>query len=200
MDGNHGTNRGMRAPVSAGVLALLRLAVVVGLAVSVRPAGAVPLTGLASEATFAGVNSLTIAIPAGGSLSFDLVAGQYANGNAAATITTAWDVNPGQVGSVSLYGYFNTPAAALAGAANIASSYVEGQMATGSPAAFTPFTQTGPVGPAGGSLLLFSEIITGINKVKTRSDNLSLRINMTTGLYAPVGNYTGTLRIQARAL
>jgi hypothetical protein len=198
MDGTRRTVSGLRAPVSAGALTLLFLTVAPRHSVA---AVATPLVGLASEVAFAAGNTLTTAITAGGTMSFNLVPGQYANGSTAATITTAWDLNPGAIGAVALYGYFTTPSAALTGSTtNIASSYVEGQMATGTPTAYTAFSQTGPIGAAGGSLLLFSEAISGPNKIKTRNDNLSLRINLTTGLLLPAGNYAGTLRIQARAL
>jgi hypothetical protein len=145
--------------------------------------------------------SLSIVIPSGSSMDFTLLQGAAANGSTAATITTSWNVNPGQVGTVRLYGYFSAPSAALAGPAyDIASTYVEGRMTTGSPTTYTAFTQTNPVGPAGGSLLLFSETITGTNKSKARTDNLSLRINLTASPVVPAGTYAGTLRIQARAL
>ncbi len=158
-----------------------------------------PLGNLSLNA--AAPSSLTISIPSGGTMNFALVDGTAANGSTAASITTSWSVNPGQTNSVQLFGYFSSPSAALAGIGyNIASTYVEGRVATGAPTGFTPFTQTNPVGPAGGSLLLFSELITGINKNKTRTDNLEVRINLTTYPGVPAGNYTGLLRIQARAL
>jgi hypothetical protein len=157
------------------------------------------LTNLSLNATTP--SSLTIAITSGSSMNFTLLQGALANGSAAAAITTSWNVNPGKTGSISLYGYFSTPSAALAGPTyNIASTYVEGRVTTGSPVAFTPFTQTNPVGPAGGSLLLFTEAITGVNKNKTRTDNLNVRVNLTASPVVPAGTYTGTLRIQARAL
>ena len=146
-------------------------------------------------------SNLTIAIPTGGAMNFTLLQGAIANGSVAAQITTSWNLNPGQTGAVSLYGYFTTPSAALAGTtANIASTYVEGRVLTGSPIVYTAFTQTNPVGPAGGSLLLFTETITGTNKTKTRNDNLNIRINLTTSPVLPAENYTGILRIQGRAL
>ena len=144
--------------------------------------------------------SLTITVTGGSTVNFTLTNGSPANGDVPAVIQTTWNLNPGQTGAVSLYGYFDTPAQALAaGTDYIASSLVEGQMATGTPTTYTAFTQTGPVGPAGGSLALFSENITGVNKIKTRTDNLDLRINLT-GQTLPAGSYAGVLRLQARAL
>ena len=146
-------------------------------------------------------SSLSIAIPSGSSMNFTLLQGAIANGSTAAAITSTWNVNPGKTGTISLFGYFSTPAAALIGSvANIASTYVEGRVTTGSPVTYTAFTQTNPVGPAGGSLMLFSETITGVNKSKTRTDNLNIRINLTSSPALPADNYVGTLHIQARAL
>ncbi|HEU4334921.1 MAG TPA: hypothetical protein VFT32_10535 [Candidatus Eisenbacteria bacterium] len=157
------------------------------------------LTGMTLNAVTP--SSLTIAIPTGSSVNFALVQGGLANGSVPTVIQTSWSLNPGLVGAVRLYGYFSAPAAALAGTGyNIAAGYVEGRMTTGAAVAYAPFTQTNPVGPAGGSLLLYSETITGTNKNKTRSDNLDLRINLSASPPVPVGTYSGTLRIVARAL
>ena len=194
MDGNRITRRWGRAlGFVPGVLALFLFA---------SSADAQIVTGIRNvtlRATTA--SNLTISIPSGGAMNFTLLQGAIANGSVAAQITTSWNLNPGQTGAVSLYGYFTTPSAALAGTtADIASTYVEGRMLTGTPTVYTAFTQTNPVGPAGGSLLLFSENITGTNKTKTRNDNLNVRINLTTSPALPAENYTGILRIQARAL
>ena len=157
------------------------------------------LAGVTLNAT--SPTSLSIVIPSGSGIDFVLVQGGIANGSASAVVQASWSVNPGQTGAISLYGYFSAPAAALAGTGfNIPSSYVEGRMLTGIPVAYASFTQTNPVGPPGGSLLLFSETITGTNKSKVRNDNLDLRINLTTSPPVPQGSYNGTLRIQARAL
>jgi hypothetical protein len=165
------------------------------------PARAQMLSGLSPVSLNAVTpSSLTISIPSGGSMNFALYQGALANGSQAAVVTTSWNVNPGKTGSISLYGYFSAPSAALAGPTySIASTFVEGRMTTGLPTTYTPFTQTNPVGPAGGSLCFFSETITGVNKNKTRTDNLDLRINLTSSPPVPAGTYTGVLRIQARA-
>ncbi|HSQ59174.1 MAG TPA: hypothetical protein VLT84_01865 [Acidobacteriota bacterium] len=194
MDGNRG---GLRSSRALG-LALSAL-VLLFAAGSGRAQMLSGLTGMTLNAVTP--TSLTISIPSGSSVSFALVQGGPANGSVPTVIQTSWSVNPGLVGTVRLYGYFSAPAAALAGTGyNIASTYVEGRMATGAAVAYAPFTQTNPVGPAGGSLLLFSETITGTNKTKTRSDNLDLRINLTASPPVPVGTYAGTLRLVARAL
>lgn len=145
--------------------------------------------------------SITLTVTSGSTVNFTLVNGSPAAGDVPAVIQTTWNLNPGIIGAVSLFGYFNTPAQALSdGAGNfITTTLTEGQMTTGTPTSYAAFTQTNAVGPAGGSLLLFTENITGANKIKTRTDNLDLRINLT-GQTIPAGTYTGTLRLQARAI
>lgn len=145
--------------------------------------------------------SVTVTVTSGSSVNFALTENAATNGDVPTVIQTAWNVNPGQVGTVTLYGYFDVPAQALTDGAgnNIPTSWVEGQMATGTPTTFTAFTQTNPAGPAGGSLGLFSSVITGLNKVSSRTDNLGLRINLT-GQTLPASTYTGVLRLQARAI
>lgn len=113
-------------------------------------------------------------------------------------IITQWNVNPGQTNTVDLVAYFSTPAQALVGSVQIPSSRVRGQMTTGLPVAFTAFTggAVGVVGTAGGSLRLFSQLITGINKNSSRTDNLNLQLDLL-GTTLPPGTYTGTLNIRA---
>ena len=113
-------------------------------------------------------------------------------------IITQWNVNPGQTNTVNLMAYFTTPAQALVGAVPIPSSRLRGRMATGLPVAFTAFTQNavGGIGTVGGSLRLFSQNITGVNKNSSRTDNLNLQLDLTGMTLAP-GTYTGTLNIRA---
>jgi len=145
--------------------------------------------------------TLTVAITSGPTVNFTLAQGAAAAGDVSPAISTSWNLNPGLTGAVTLFGYFNTPSSALTdGTYDIASNYVEGRMTTGAVATFTAFTQTNAVGPANGSLLLFTENITGGNKISTRSDNLDLQVNLATSPTVPASSYTGTLRIQARAL
>ena len=145
--------------------------------------------------------TLTVAVTSGSTVNFTLAQGAAAAGDVSPAISTTWNLNPGLTGAVTLFGYFNTPSAALTdGVYDIASTYVKGRMTTGSVATYTAFTQTNAVGPANGSLLLFTEAITGANKIKTRSDNLDLQVDLTASPTVPASTYTGTLRIQARAL
>ena len=187
----------------------VRKAVTKGLVVSVALLALAPamasaqiLSNISSvnlSATFA--QTLSVSITSGSTVNFALTANAAAAGDVPAVVQTSWNLNPGQVGAVSLYGYFDTPAQALTdgGGNDIASSLVEGRMTTGTPTTYTAFTQTNPVGPAGGSLALFSSNITGLNKIATRTDNLDVRINLT-GTTVPAGSYTGVLRLQARAI
>lgn len=145
--------------------------------------------------------SVTVTVTGGATVNFTMSDNAIASGDVPAVVQTSWNLNPGLVGNVDLYGYFDTPAQALTdGAGNdIPTTWVEGRMSTGNPTTFTAFTETNPVGPAGGSLDLFTTPITGVNKIGTRTDNLDLQINLT-GQAVPAGTYTGVLHIQARAI
>ncbi|HEX6615090.1 MAG TPA: hypothetical protein VF046_02195 [Gemmatimonadales bacterium] len=115
-------------------------------------------------------------------------------------VRTNWNLQPGQSSSVELVAYFAVPAQALTGGSTqIASSRVLGRMTTGLPAAYTAMT-AGPVagaGTAGGSLHLFSQSISGSNKVGNRTDNLDLALDLVGFPSLPAGAYSGTLTIQA---
>ena len=143
--------------------------------------------------------SLTVLVNSGGTQTMANLTDNIANNfSTPVNITTAWDINP-SAASVSLLGYFSTPAQALAnGTDYITSSLVKGKMSTGTPVAFTAFTQNavGGAGQAGGSLLLFTTAITGANKKSSRTDNLDLQIDLT-GQTATAGLYTGTLNLRA---
>ena len=125
----------------------------------------------------------------------------------AVVIQTQWDLNPGQTGSVNVIGWFSTPSQALSNGAgtNIPSSRMKGKLTPGAPAptsfpaTFTAFTQNavGGIGTAGGSLRLFQMTISGGNKTQTRTDNLSLQLDLTGAGVLPPGTYSGTLNIQA---
>lgn len=184
---------------NAVVRCLVIALVTAGLAPAVAHAQVV--SGIANVNMSAVMNqSVTIAVTSGSTVNFTLAENGVAAGDVPAVIQTNWNLNPGLIGAVSLYGYFDTPAQALTtGGDDIASSLVEGRVTTGTPTTFTAFTETNPVGPAGGSLALFSTAITGLNKVGTRTDNLDLQVNLT-GTTVPAGTYSGVLRLQARAI
>ena len=148
-------------------------------------------------------SSLTVTVNSGGSQSIASITDGTTNDfPSSVNITTAWDINP-TAASVTLVGYFATPASALTnGTFNIASSLVKGKVTTagapGAPTSFTAFTNNavGGVGTAGGSLTLFSETITGANKKSNRTIDLSLQLDLTGQTTTP-GTYTGTLNLRA---
>jgi len=150
------------------------------------------------------INSLSVAVASGSVQTIDALTDNAINVFPTPVgITTQWDVNPGQIYSISLVAYFTTPSQALTGGTvQIPSSRVLGRMTTGLPTTFTPFTQAAVAGAgtAGGSLVLFSENIIGTNKgVLTRTDNLDLELDLVGFPVLPVGTYTGTLNIRAVA-
>lgn len=114
-------------------------------------------------------------------------------------ITTSWDLHPGKTNTMSLVAYFTTPAQALVGpTTSVPSSRVLGRMSTGLPVTFTPITQNpvGGVGTAGGSLRLYSVVISGANKVASRSDNLDLQLDLVGFPVLAPGTYSGTLNLR----
>lgn len=179
---------------SAWIAALLCFAPSVSIAQVLSGTGSVNLNATLAQ-------SLSISVTSGSTVNFTLTNGAAANGDVPVVVQTTWNLTPLLVGAVSLYGYFGTPAQALAdGTGNyITSTQVEGRMTTGTPVTYAPFAQTNPVGPAGGSLALFTELVTILNAVDTRTDNLDLRINLTAQTI-PSGTYQGVLTLQARAI
>jgi hypothetical protein len=163
-------------------------------------------SGLLSNTATVTINAtkqaaLTIAINSGGTQTMANLTDNVINNFATpVNITTTWDINP-SASAVTLVGYFTTPAQALVnGTDNIASSLVKGRLGTSG--AFNPFTGgvvTGgasSVGVAGGSLSLFSQAITGLNKKSNRTDDLYLQIDLT-GQTVSAGTYAGTLNLRA---
>lgn len=105
--------------------------------------------------------------------------------------------------TVNVYAYFANANAALSGGApivNIPSSEVLGQVPTGIPTAFTPFTQSSPLGGAGASLQLFQQTVFLLTFGNSRTDALNLEIDLSRQPNLPAGTYTGTLYIQAQSL
>jgi hypothetical protein len=74
-------------------------------------------------------------------------------------------------------------------------------MSTGLPVTFTAFTVDTALGTAGAGLPLFTQVLTSTNRNSSRTDNLTLEINLTTLPQLPAAsNYTGSLFLQAQAL
>jgi len=143
--------------------------------------------------------SITV-VAAPSAVVFTLSPGTTSNGSSAVSITTAWILGATR-SSLKLYGSFNSATAALTdgNGDNIPSANVLGQVTTGVPTSMTPFTQTAPFGSAGAGLELFSQGISPANLTGTRTDDLTLEIDLT-NLAVPAGVYVGTLDIQAQAL
>jgi hypothetical protein len=70
---------------------------------------------------------------------------------------------------------------------------------TGTPTAFTAFTQAAPDGPADTGLILFSQALNNTNRASSSTDSLNLQIDLTTTPLLPSGSYTGVLTLQAQA-
>jgi hypothetical protein len=153
--------------------------------------------GVARAAPVLGTSVTLTAAPA--FVSFRLVAQGVAASSAGVGVTTTW-AGLTRPGSLNLYGYFSSAGAALTGgspAEDIPTSAVLGQVPTGSPSAYTPFTQSNPV--AGASLLLYSELFR-IGGNGFRTDSLNLEIDLEALPQLPAGTYTGTLFLQAQML
>jgi hypothetical protein len=177
------------------VLGLLTLAIPAAVCQLNSNTASVALRATLGESLTVAATPATVAIP--------LVSGATAAGTSPVSITTSWVLSSAR-STVTLVGFFaSAPAALTNGAAtpvNIPASEVLGQVTTGTPTAFTAFTQTAPLGPAGAGLTLFSQALSGINRNANRTDNLNLEINLAAQPLLPAGTYTGTLNIQAQAL
>jgi hypothetical protein len=136
-------------------------------------------------------------------VTFTLAQGTTATGSSPVAIQTTWLVLPTRANLI-LDGYFASAAAALTDGAttpdNIPTSAVLGEVPTGTPTTFTAFTQSTALGPTGAGLTLFTLPLTATNRAGTRTDNLSLEINLSSLPQLPAGTYTGTLTLQAQAL
>lgn len=184
------SNLGRAGTIRTLVAALVMLVVPSKLhaqAVHIAP-GAKPLLNL---------NLLTVsATPA--AVNFTLVPNSVVTSPTTVTISTSWLLIA--AGTVKVYGYFASSTAALSSVhvpgTNIPSSSVLGAIA---PGGFNKFTQTGPFGAAGASLLFFSQAAV-LNVLGSRTDTLSLQIDLRPQPQLPADTYSGTLVIQAQAL
>jgi hypothetical protein len=163
--------------------------------------------GLASAGTTVALSatkaaSVSVSLPGGSSANLPgaLVTGP--NDFAPIPITTAWEVDPQRTSAVALVAYFEQPARALASAVGaIPSSAVLGRGPTGGPKAFSRFVGapisagSSVAGSAGGTLVLFTQPISGANAVGGRNDNLQVRIDLTGASDLPAGSYTGILNL-----
>lgn len=148
------------------------------------------------------VQTLTVsATPA--FVNFNLISSGVASGSNAVEIITSWDKNScPSTCTITLFAYFTNSGAALSGgspAVNIPSSAVLGQVPTGTPTSYTPFTQSSPLG-GGGSLQLFQQSYIKHEATTSRTDDLNLEIDLSGQPQMPAGTYTGTLYIEAESL
>ena len=159
-----------------------------------------PQTQIISLAAAAPGN-LTVTVQSGAVQTIPGLADNAVNNFATPVVLqTGWNVNPGQTNTVNLVAYFSLPAQAMVGGTTqIPSSRLLGRMTTGLPTTFTAITQNGVggIGPAGGSLHLFSVNIGGGNKNASRTDNLDLQLNLVGFPPLAAGTYTGVLNIRA---
>lgn len=134
-------------------------------------------------------------------VNFALIARGIARGSSGVTVTTTWNVI-GIEPILNLYGSFTSANSALSDgkfpADLIPSSAVLGQVTTGVPTAFTPFTQTAPFGGAGAGLMLLNTSPGFLTLPGgSRTDVLNLEIDLSGVPALPAGTYTGTLTLQA---
>jgi hypothetical protein len=155
-----------------------------------------PLARAKTEVVISGTLTLS-ATPA--AVSFTLVHSGIAPGSAGVTITTTFS-GIGFGTTTDLYAYFASATTALTDGRSpanlIPSSAVLGQVTTGLPTSYTPFTQTTPFNGAASGLHLYDETDT-LNFGTTRTDVLNLEINLSTVPTLPAGTYTGTITLQA---
>ena len=138
-----------------------------------------------------------------GTVNFTLVPAASASGSAPVVVNTSWVLSALR-GTVNLYAWFATPSAALTDGAstpnNIPSSQVYASTPNGIPTVLTAFTQSNTLGVASGGLKLFSQTLSTATREATRSDSVSLQINLTNEAQLPAGTYTGTLNLQVQVL
>ena len=136
-------------------------------------------------------------------VTFNLVPGGIAMGSSPIAITTTWILASSRA-AVTLIGSFGSPTTALAGSSipegDIPTSAVFGLMSTGLPTVFTAFTVNTPLGVVSAGLPLFTQILTSASRNSSRTDNLTLEINLVAIPQLPSGTFTGSLLLQAQAL
>ena len=188
---------------SSAVSSLVLLLAAVGGGIAHAQAGTlgapVPITLSAQAAS-----NLTITIQSGAVQNIpSLVPGAANQFPTPVQVLTQWNLGPMGPGggSLSLVAYFTSPATALMSGPNvIPASRVEARVPTGALLAFTPITSTGVggVGTAGGSAVLWTQLICNNNACRNnqRTDQVELRLNLT-GLTPPPGTYSGTLNLRA---
>lgn len=183
----------------------ITLAAAAALLLIVAPKGAsAQVNSNASTVALNAVLAETLGITASPSVvNFTLAPGSTAAGSAPVVVSSSWVLSATR-GTVNLYAWFATPAAALTDGAstpnNIPSSAVYASLPNGIPTSMTAFSQSNTLGAANGGLKLFTQTMSSSNRASSRSDSVSLQINLASQPQLPAGTYTGTLNIQAQAL
>ncbi|SNS32681.1 hypothetical protein SAMN05421770_101511 [Granulicella rosea] len=133
--------------------------------------------------------------------SLALVSGGVSAASPTIAITSTW-AGISLIANMNLYAYFTSSTQALSSTTPagyyIASSQIKGQMPTGSPTSYTAFTQTGPFGGAGASLQLFAAN-NFLSLGGSRTDNLTLEIDLSSTPQMPANTFTGVMYLQAQA-
>ena len=131
---------------------------------------------------------------------FALVPAGSAPGSTAVVITTSYS-GVSLLSSFSLYGFFSSATAALTGGtpvSSIPSSCVLGLAPTGSVPSYTAFTQSDALGAPGAGLQLYqANSILGLSG--SRTDSLSLEINLLSIPQLPAASYSGVLTLEVQA-
>ena len=135
-------------------------------------------------------------------VTFQLVPRGVAPSSSGVGVTTTW-TGLTRLSRLNLYGFFSGAGAALSGGGspvvNIPSFAVLGQVLTGSPLQYTPFTQSNPLSGSGASLLLYCELFLN-GGTGSRTDTLNMEINLKDLPQLPAGAYNGVLYLQAQML
>jgi hypothetical protein len=134
-------------------------------------------------------------------VSVTLVPGGTAVASSSISITTT-EFGISLFSGAMMYAYFTTASQALSGGSpvsHIPSSAIYGRCPTGTPTTYTSFTSTGAFGGAGASLQVYN--LTGglLSLGFTRTDVLSLEINLSSLPQQPAAAYTGSMFLQVQA-
>jgi hypothetical protein len=170
-----------------------------------------PTGKLGAQAVRVGRGAVMPGATLGGSISvttapsfvtFQLVAHGVAASSSGVDVTTTW-TGLTRLCRLNLYAFFSGAGSALSGdgspADKIPSYAVLGQVLTGSPSQYTPFTQSNPVSGSGASLLLYCELFLN-GGTGSRTDTLNMEIDLKGLPQLPAGAYSGILYLQAQML
>jgi hypothetical protein len=138
--------------------------------------------------------TVDVVINSGSQISvFDLKDNAITAFDAPINVTTTWNVYNNT--AVALVGYFGSPTQALTNGSEWLPSFVlEGSLNAGN---FSPFTGSDIGGVAGTTNMFYTVGAIGSNKMGSRTDNLTLRVNLTGQPIVAAGAYAGTMYLRA---